>query len=148
VSSVVAADAALRIDIETARKLGVSLRRFHGWEPRTWQVTDSDGAVVIVSEPEYDEWERAIQTAYDAWRAGICDGCGQPMDESLHDVTKKHQIAYAAGFYTCRACESLELAMDKRAAEDQQAEKRTGRKPPTHQRHWFVKPVDQEVDHG
>ena len=135
VREVVAADATLRADIETARALGISLRRFLGWEPRT--LTTHAGATV--REPEYDAWERAIQVAYDGWRHSLCSDCGQPLQESLLDekVPPDQRPRYRASFTQCRACEVLELSMAKQAEDDKG--KKVGNLPaPTHHRHWRV----------
>ena len=144
VAEAVASSPELRADIETARRLGISLRRFHGWEPRRTTVRHPDGSWVTVTEPEFDGWERAIQAAYDAWRAGLCPDCGQPLSESLLDTSTPpaERPVYAAGFVQCRACEALELAIDKQAEVDRKrADQRTA-PVPTHHRHWRVDRVD------
>ena len=118
----------------------MSLRRFHGWTPRTVSVTHDDGTTVTVAEPEYDDWERAIQSVFDT---AFCPDCGQPLDESLLDekTPPDQRPRYKASFTQCRACEVLELSMAKQAEADK--DKKVGDLPaPTHHRHWRVDRID------
>lgn len=56
-------------ELKTCRKLGISLKRFHGWEP-----TASDSV-------EWDEGEREWMLALDQYeRTKICPICGSPRD--------------------------------------------------------------------
>lgn len=118
----------------------MSLRRFHGWEPRTTSTRHADGTTVTVTEPEYDDWERMIQAAYDDYMDGLCPDCGHPMSESLWDasVPADERPQWQAGFVECRACEVLEITMGEQARRDQAAEKTLTGPLPTHHRHWHV----------
>ena len=105
---------------------------------------------MTATEPEYDVWEREIQTAYDAHQAGLCPGCGQPLAECIADDTRENQPIYEASYYQCLSCETLEGAANVVAAADRrQAEKddKAGRPPrPTRHRRWFVRRIDSKSD--
>lgn len=145
---VVAADAALRADIATSRALGVSLRRFLGWEPRTITTTRDDGRTVTVREPEFDDWERTIQAAYTDWERGLCRDCGHPLAESLWDPDAEVHPQYRAGFRQCRACEVLEIAAHTQGDLDQRQSKQNRFPVATHHRHWFVERLDDTDTQG
>ena len=125
----------------------MSLRRFLGWEPRTLTATRADGTTVTVTEPEYDVWEQAIQIAYDAWQAGICDGCGQPLAESLWtgEPGGPTQTDYAASYRQCMACDVLENAVAQTAAKDQRQVdmRKDAPTPSTHHRRWHIARTDK-----
>lgn len=68
--------------MRTARALGISYKRFQGWEPRTVYEYDADGRL-IASRPEveWDETERDWMLALDAWEASeVCPLCGWPRE--------------------------------------------------------------------
>ena len=125
--------------------MGVSLRRFHGWEPRTFTVRDGD-RTITVPETEYDAWEQAIQAAYDDWVAGLCPDCGQPLTESLWDANADHHPTYLAGFTECRACEVLEITVNRQAQADQKQTERNNFPVPTRHRRWAVTRVDKPTE--
>src|SRR5690606_39172952 len=71
----------LRARVETARRLGISLRRLNGWSPRreTTYEYDDKGRLVrseTWEEPEWNELERAYMLALAEWEAGRCQMCG------------------------------------------------------------------------
>lgn len=142
VSEVVASDAALRSDIRTARNLGVSLRRFLGWEPRQITVTRDDGTVVTVTEPEYDVWEQQVQAAYTAWLDDVCPGCGWPTRLGLWtgEPGGPTRDMFVASYRQCVPCDVLENAVNQVAANDRKVvEKNPDLLPPsTKHRHWQV----------
>lgn len=130
----------LRADIATARRLGVSLRRFLGWEPRQWQRTDPDtGVTLTTTEAEYDGWEQVVQTAYDDFEANQ-HICGHSLTESLWDeaIPPDQRSRWQAGFVECRACEVLEIAQREQAIKDDRQSERDQRQVPTHHRLWRV----------
>lgn len=126
----------------------MSLRRFHGWEPRTFTVQDGR-RTITVTEPEFDAWEQAVQVAYDDYQAGLCSDCGQPLSESLRDHEAEHHPTYLAGFTECRSCEALESAALMQARTDREQAQQAGEHdqlpPATHHRRWSVRRVDHQT---
>lgn len=73
-----------RRDLELARKAGVSLKRWHGWEPKqTTRVTEwRDGIPakwVTETEPEFDPVERDAWYALDEYEDSLCPQCRRPQ---------------------------------------------------------------------
>lgn len=101
---------------------------------------------MTVTEPEYDAWERAIQTAYDAHQASLCPDCGQPLAESLWDAKADHHPTYLAGFTECRSCEVLEISVNKQAQTDETRSKQNNFPVATRHRRWHVNRVDQPTE--
>jgi hypothetical protein len=78
----------LRAEVEAAEKLGISLKRFRGWEPTTttrytWDRDNRsegpDGYTSTV-EPEWDEVEQGWMLALSLYRDRRCPGCGGDID--------------------------------------------------------------------
>lgn len=64
-------------EVETAEKLGISLRRLRGWTPTVRHVHDAAGRLVASTpDAEWDELEAAWMVALRLYRAGRCRGCG------------------------------------------------------------------------
>lgn len=63
-------------------ELGISPRRFNGWEPvtRTWTTGNK---TVTRTEPEWDEVDQALVLAHMGNEELRCPGCGWYMDESM-----------------------------------------------------------------
>lgn len=73
-------DPAVRADVTAARTLGVSYKRFQGWEPITTYEYD-DGGRMVSSRPEveWDQTEQDWMLALDAYEAEeVCPLCGWP----------------------------------------------------------------------
>lgn len=72
-----------RREIEACVRLGISPRRFGGWEPaiRTW--TNPDGYTVTRREPEWDDVDQAIVLAHLANEDVTCPGCGGYLDQTM-----------------------------------------------------------------
>lgn len=102
------------------------------------------GRTVTVTEPEFDAWERALQTAYDDYSASLCPNCGQPLAESLWSANANSRPTYQAGFTECRACEVLEITVNKQAQTDAQQSEQNGFPVSTHHRQWRVERVDRQ----
>ena len=134
-SGVVASDPALRQDLRIARSLGVSLRRFWGWEP----ATHGD-----IREAEFDAWERALWRAFDQWESDRCPDCGQAMSQSLWRIISDDRPRWRGGYHECTACHDLELAQIKQAHDDEQRRKLrpSDPPPPTRYRKWFVQKAE------
>lgn len=140
----IADDPGIRQDLKIARSLGVSLRRFWGWEATTWR---SDDGGKTVREAEYDEWERALWRAFDNWEQGRCPGCGEPFAESIWDRKDDSRAKYRAGYHQCNACLALENAQIKQSNLDDELRKSRGKNAdpiPTRHRHWFVERNDEK----
>ena len=95
-----------------ARTLGVSLKRFNGWEPSrvTTVERDDDGRIVrtvTVTEPEWDDEERGWMQALDELDGQTCSGCGGwlPETTSLEADGKYH----ADHPFRCHRCDALEI---------------------------------------
>lgn len=75
----------LRARIETAERLGISPRRFDGWEPSTVYEYDDAGRLVrSTPESEWSEQDRAWLLALAGYRASLCPcGCGLPAEQTL-----------------------------------------------------------------
>lgn len=72
----------MRADVGAAFRLGISYKRFQGWEPTTVYVYDEAGRM-ISSQPEveWDQTEQDWMLAYEAWeRDEVCPLCGWPKD--------------------------------------------------------------------
>ena len=148
VAEVVAADPDLRADLKRARNLGVSLRRYLGWEPRITTRTLPDGSTVTQAEPEFDDWERALWAALDAYDTDCCPDCGTPHSIGLYDADKplRDRVAWGAGMVQCEPCRAVETAQHKHT---EQLRKRHGDKWfPTRFMRWFPRRHDQEVPRG
>lgn len=75
----IARDPALREELEAAERLGVSYKRFLGWEPVTHYVYEDGRLVSSQPEPEWDETERAWMIALETYRRDeLCPLCGRP----------------------------------------------------------------------
>lgn len=137
-TAVVADSPDLRADLRRAEKLGISLRRFHGWEPATYTANGR-----TFTEPEYDAWERALWRALDDWEATRCPGCGNDISESLWDPKRPahERPGWHASYRQCRACEVLLIAQNVQSKRDEERAKALPKgtaPPPTQHRHWSV----------
>jgi hypothetical protein len=78
----------LRAESHAAYKLGISHKRFVGWEPRRvttvteWTEEGWPRQWITETEAEWDEEERELRLAYLADQADTCSGCGHPLEES------------------------------------------------------------------
>lgn len=72
--------------VEAAERLGISLRRFDGWEPTTTYTHDDQGRLISSTpEVEWDEEQQTLMLALARWRDLSCKGCGG----WLADTTQK-----------------------------------------------------------
>lgn len=136
---VVADSPDLRDDLRIARSRGISLRRFHGWEPTTYTTR----AGHTYRDSENDAWERALWRAFDQWELTRCSGCGNSLEESLWDpdVPFEDRPKWWASFTQCLACKTLLLAQGTQSKEDEKMQKAMGEGAsalPTQHRHWSV----------
>jgi len=101
----------------TARTLGVSVKRLLGWEPETRTVHHylPDGRLresVTVRESEWDDEQRGLMLALDVVEHDACDGCGQPLSETMAPDAFESYVAEAAG--RCHACDAIGIASESR----------------------------------
>lgn len=75
-------DPAVRSDVRTARTLGISYKRFQGWEPTTTYQYDEAGRMVTSKpEVEWDQTEQDWMLALDTWEQDeLCPLCGWPKE--------------------------------------------------------------------
>ena len=97
-----------------ARRLGISLKRFDGWEPRTYSWREKrDGRMVTVTErepewdPEQQDWMLALALA----EADECPGCHGRLSET---TLPENEGAYTHGPPTrCHRCTARGIAADQ-----------------------------------
>lgn len=133
----------MRADLRIARKLGITLRRFHGDDPKP-------------GEPEFDDWERAHWRAFEIWEADTCSGCGGQLSDTLHDENREHQPVFDGAFVECLKCKAIELAQDaqrrsdakKQASLDEKFKDNPQQAPrlPSSHRKWFGRSREDVTD--
>lgn len=105
--------AELKAKATAARKLGISLKRFDGWEPKTvsWR-EKRDGRMVTVTERE-TEWDLEQQEwmlALDLAEADECPGCHGRLSET---TLAENDGAYVPKPPTrCHRCTAVGIAAD------------------------------------
>ena len=104
--------------------LGISPRRYCGWEPEKWHEPGTGGRVRVVREPEWDWVDRAIIGAWQHLQTSLCIRCGRPW--AAHDTDRPED--YNVGFQTCTATTAIDRAQAKKHVEDA-AELKAGRNP-------------------
>lgn len=77
-----ARDEVLRSQVEAAERLGVSLKRFSGWEPATVYEYDDAGRLISSRpEVEWDDVEQGWMISLERYRREhICPLCGGPKE--------------------------------------------------------------------
>lgn len=77
-----ARDEVLRGQVEAAERLGVSLKRFQGWEPSTLYEYDDAGRLVSSRpETEWDETEQGWMLSLEQYKnEKLCPLCGMPKE--------------------------------------------------------------------
>jgi hypothetical protein len=87
-------DPDLRERVEAAERLGISLRRFEGWEPTTAYEHQDGRLVTSTPEVEWDDTEQGWMLALAAYRRGLCPGCGGELAETAkpeHEDRYRHR---------------------------------------------------------
>lgn len=111
----------LRDRLEAAERLGISLRRFGGWEPVTvteYEYDDAGRVARTYSQPEseWDQQQQAWMEALAAYRGERCPcGCGQRWSDTTSPEETGPQ--FSADRVVCRA--RLALLEAQKAAETQ-----------------------------
>lgn len=95
--------------VEAAERLGISLRRFDGWEPVTSYAYDDNGRIVSSApETEWDEEQQAYMLALAHHRKLTCQSCGG----WLPDTTEAEaEDAYVAELERCHSCVALDIGV-------------------------------------
>lgn len=119
------------------RALGISPRRFDGWEPRehTTITYDAEGRVVemvTTRESEWDDEDRGLLYALEDYEADLCPGCGHPLSQSLHREGVPDPV-YQAAYAVCLGCVAKERAQKAADDHDQKLDH-----PRRAARHWTV----------
>lgn len=102
----------MRLKVETAQKLGISLKRFQGWEPQTLTryEYDDQGRIrhtVSTTETEWDDTQQAWMIAYHLYEADRCSGCGGRWSET---TDRKNEEAYVTEAIRCHSCTARAIA--------------------------------------
>lgn len=94
------------MQLKTARRLGISYKRFCGWQP-----TDEDPI-------EWDETEREWMLALEEYEnTALCPMCGMPIT-FCHDYLKVDNTFEKAKVETCFVSAMREQAMEKYLKDD------------------------------
>lgn len=149
-------DGGFRDRLIQARSLGISERRFLGWEPTEVHEHEYDDAgrlvrTIVTRESEWDDAERAKALALTTYEQGICGGCG------LHHDIAKDGPRLGLIEKVCPVC--VDLASGGRQMNERYEEtlRLMGKNPPASARRptdgltltYRIKPTDsQEVPHG
>lgn len=100
----------LRREVEAATRLGISLRRWSGWEPRRVAVVDEDGRTVTTTESEWDDDSRAWVLALLEVEAQRCPGCNGHLPDTTDPA---HEGRYLTGPpLRCHRCTALHQRQD------------------------------------
>lgn len=72
----------MRAEVEAAERLGISYKRFKGWEPANVYEYDDTGRLISSRpEVEWDDVEQGWMTALAKWRHDeVCPLCGWPRE--------------------------------------------------------------------
>ena len=135
--------------MEACERLGIPLRRLHGWEPATTTTYqyDESGRVartVTTSEPLWDQWDHYLMIALQEFRDMHCSQCGQLLSECMvPDSMTEKELAYwsakhyEAGYNRCGSCYriSYEQGVMRSMEKDKSEEYASG----TDFNKWYVK---------
>jgi hypothetical protein len=95
--------------------LGISPKRFGGWEPTetTRYVRDRHGKVIktiTTHEVEWDSDQQSLMLALAEYRLQFCPDCGGELDETMKP---ENEFAYTAiGPWLCWGCQAVGRARD------------------------------------
>lgn len=91
--------------------MGVSLKRFRGWEPTTVYEHDDAGRLVgSAPETEWDTLQRGWMLALAEYRASRCRRCGNNINET---TAKEGTHQWRVRKVRCFACDALEGAQQQ-----------------------------------
>jgi len=108
----------LRARVAAARALGISSKRFDGWEPKQVTEYEYDEATgrllrsVTTVEAEWDDDEQALMLALAEYEALTCGGCGGWLPET---TALENSDNYAPPKpVRCHGCEAMSIAHEHR----------------------------------
>lgn len=115
-------DPQLRAIVEAARAWGISPKRLLGWEPSRVTVYEYDmsgrlARSTTTAEVEWDDEQRGLVFALQAYEADLCPGCRQPLEETTRAENEGRYVAGPA--VRCHRCTASDQA--SRAYEDSPA---------------------------
>lgn len=111
--------------------MGVSPRRYAGWEPRTRYRYDDHGRIIHTRpEPEWDEWDQVLVDELQNWQSDV-HSCGHHRSEQRDPDTQ-----FVATFTVCQACAVLQDKQREQARQDEPERKKGGN--PDFPRWWTV----------
>lgn len=132
--------------------MGLSPRRYAGWEPVTRAWTDADGVQRSQREPEWDWVDRAIITAWQRLVDRQCPQCHRPLalhraeadacrEQGADDPDYAASLNYGVGYLTCPAV----VALDHRQAQQEKADEpaRKAGRSPERARTWLTWRTDE-----
>ena len=99
--------------MQAAKDLGISLKRFQGWEPRTVVEYQYDNGrvsrTISTTESEWDDTERAWMLALHVYNTDRCQGCGGRWSET---TDPENEDAYTTDAIRCHACTARSIAVN------------------------------------
>lgn len=101
-------DRELRERVKAAFELGISLKRFDGWEPRTFYVHEAGVLVSSIPESEWDAQERGWMLAYAAYLENCCARCGGDLHETTNPANEDGYVHLLP--VQCARCVEFERA--------------------------------------
>lgn len=102
--------------MRTARALGVSYKRFQGWEPATVYEYDEAGRLVASRpEVEWDSTEQDWMLALDAWeQEELCPLCGWPRE--VCQARESENLLQVPAPIRCHVTTAIKRAQEARSA--------------------------------
>jgi hypothetical protein len=95
--------------------LGISHKRFTGWEPRTVYEYDAQGRLAASTlEVEWDEEQRDLMIALQEYRASLCPLCGWRRE--ICGNSKNSHLIEIPTPERCYVATNLEVAKDRETA--------------------------------
>lgn len=97
--------------VEAAHSLGISVKRFNGWEPAEEHVheyaPDENGVdrlvrTVVHREPEWDDQERGWMLAWLLYKSNVHEACGHWLPDSTAPEADEGYVVDEA--VRCHAC--------------------------------------------
>lgn len=98
--------------MKAARTLGISLRRFEGWEPATTYEYEDGRLVRSVPESEWSPLEAGWMVALAEIELRTCDGCGGDLHETLSTEAEDWAVEPPI---RCAKCTRLAMQQDEYA---------------------------------
>lgn len=91
--------------MQAATRVGISLRRWAGWEPREVHTPQGDGSVLVTREPEWDDESRDWVLALAQWEDLHCPQCNGWLPETTDPANEDAYRAEPPG--RCHRCTAL-----------------------------------------